>query len=147
MFGTFVRRADGRIRLGAGASVGNNVYNTSGAGQSVTGSAARGGTITFAVSIENDGNGYEDFEVQATGGATSAYAVRYFRGTTDITAAVMAGTYRTPSLAPGGTYLITARVTVASTAAAGSSVTQFVTVTSGADVPARDVVRFIGTRA
>ncbi len=147
VFGTFIRRPDGRIRLGAGASVGNNVYNTSGAGQSATGSAPRGGTITFGVSIENDGNGYEDFEVQATGGATSAYAVKYFRGTADITAAVVAGTYRTPSLAPGGTYLITARVTVASTAAAGSNVTRYVTITSGADMPTKDVVKFIGKRA
>ena len=147
VFGTFFRRPDGRIRLGAGASVGNNVYNATSAGQSVTGSAARGGTITFAISIENDGNGYEDFEVQAAGAATNAYTVRYFRGTADITAAVVAGTYRTPSLKPGGTWLITGRVAVGSSAGAGSGVTRLVTITSGADVPTKDAVRFIGKRA
>jgi hypothetical protein len=147
VLGTFVRRPDGRVRVGAGAFVGDNVYNATGAGQSMTGSAAGGGTITFAISIENDGNGYEPFEVQATGAATGAYTIRFFRGTADITAAIVAGTYRTPSLAPGGTYLITARVTVRSTATAGSSVTRLVTITSGADVPTKDTIKFIGKRA
>ena len=146
VFGTFVRNPDGRIRVGAGPSVGNNIYNATGAGQSMTGWAVRGGTMTFGISIENDGTGYEDFEVQATGGATSAYAVRYFRGTADITAAVVAGTYRTPSLKPGGTWLITVRVAVSSTAGAGSSVSRLVTITSGADVPTKDAVKLIGKR-
>ena len=147
VLGTFVRRPDGRVRVGRGAFVGNNVYNATGSGQSQTGSAARGGTIVFGISIENDGNGAEDFEVKAAGTAASAYTVRYFRGTTEITSAVVAGTYRTPSLAPAATYLITATVTVTSTATAGSSVTRLVTITSGADVPTKDTIKFIGKRA
>jgi len=147
VLGTFVRRPDGRVRVGAGAFVGDNVYNSTGSGQSQTGSSARGGTVTFGISIENDGNGAEDFEVKATGSATSAYTVKYFRGTSDITVAVVAGTYRTPSLAPGANYLITARVIVESTAKAGSSVTRLVTITSGADVPTKDSIKFIAKRA
>ena len=121
-----VRKPDGRIRLGTGAFVGNNVYNTTGAGQSRTGSAARGKTIAFGISIQNDGTSADRFKVKATGAAASAYTVKYFHGTTNITAAVVAGTYKTPTLAPAATYLITAKVTVKSTAAAGSKVSRLV---------------------
>ena len=142
-----VRRPDGRIRLGTGAFVGDNVYNTTGAGQSRTGSAAKGKTITFGISIQNDGSGADRFKVKATGAAASAYTVKYFHGTTDITAAVVAGSYLTPSLAPGATYLITARVTVKSTAAVGSSVTRLVTLTSVGNSVKKDAVKFTGKRA
>ena len=132
VLGSFVRRPDGRVRVGSGAFVGNNIYNLTGSGQSRTGSSAPGGTITFGISIQNDGNGAEDFEVTAAGSATSAYTVKYFRGTTDITSTVVTGRYRTPSLEPGATYLLTAKVTVKSIAGAGSSVTRLLTITSGA---------------
>ena len=39
------------------------------------------------------------------------WKVAYFRGTTNITSAVVAGTFRTASLAPGATYLIVAKIT------------------------------------
>jgi hypothetical protein len=141
------RKPDGRIRLGTGAYVGNNIYNTTGAGQSRTGQAARGSSITFGISIQNDGTNADRSKVKATGTATSAYAVKYFRGTTDITAAVVAGNYQTPSLAPGATYLITATVTVKSAAAVGSRVTRLVTLTSVGNSTKRDAVKFIGKRA
>ena len=52
---TVVRKPDGRIRLGSGAFVGNNVYNTTGANQTKKGSAPKGHSITFGISIQNDG--------------------------------------------------------------------------------------------
>jgi hypothetical protein len=73
--------------------------------------------------------------------------IKYFRGTTDITAAVVAGTYSTPVLASGAALLITAKVKVTSTAAAGSSVTRLVTITSAADGTKRDAVKFICSRS
>ena len=142
-----VRRPDGRIRLGAGVYVGNNVYNTTGTSQSRTGSALRGDSITFGISIQNDGTNDDRFLVKATGAARSAYSVRYFRGTTDITTAVVAGTYKTTTLARGATSLITARVTVKSTATAGSSVTRLVTLISVGDGARKDAVMFIGKRS
>ena len=142
-----VRRPDGSIRLGAGAYVGNNVYNTTGTSQSRTGSAARGRSVTFGISIQNDGTSVDRFKVKATGTARSAYAVKYFRGTTDVTAAVVAGTYRTSSLAPAATYLIKARVTVRSTAAVGSAVKRLVTITSVGNSTMKDAVKFIGKRS
>lgn len=39
VLGTFVRRPDGRVQVGSGASAGNNIYNSTGYGQSQTGSS------------------------------------------------------------------------------------------------------------
>lgn len=142
------RRPDGRIRLGtSGAYVGNNVYNTTGAGQSKTGSAKKGKTITFGISIQNDGTGADRFTVKATGTAAGAYTVKYFSGSTDITAKVVAGTYRTPSLAPGAASLVTAKVTVKTTAPAGSKVTRLVTITSAGSSTKKDAVKLIAKRS
>ena len=142
-----IRRPDGRIRLGTGALVGDNIYNTAGGNQTRTGSATPGHAITFGISIQNDGNGSDRFTVKATGTAVAGYSVTYFRGTTDITAAVVAGTYQTPLLAPAATYLITARVSVTSTAASGSSITRLVPLTSLGNNARKDAVKFIGERA
>ena len=140
-------KPDGRIRVGAGAFVGNNIYGTSGAGQSRTGSAARGQSISFGISIQNDGSNADMFRVKASGAAATAYTVKYLHGSTDITAAVVAGTYQTPSLAPAATFLITAEAAVKSTAAAGSKVTRLVTLTSVADSARKDAVELIAKRS
>jgi hypothetical protein len=141
------RKPDGRIRRGTGEFVGNNIYNTTGANQTRTGSATPGHTITFGISIQNDSTRADRFEVKAIGTAVSSYVVKYFRGTSDITAAVVAGTYQTWSLTPGAAYLITARVTVKSEAAAGSKVARLVTITSVANSAKKDAVKFSGKRA
>jgi hypothetical protein len=141
------RKPDGRIRLGtAGALVGDDVYNATAAGQAVTGSALRNHTVSFGISVQNDGAAPDRLKVRATGAATSRYTVKYFHGATNITAAVVAGTFKTPVLAPGAAYLITAKVTVRSTAAKGSSVTRKVTVTSTASAALKDVVKLVGRR-
>ncbi len=142
----FVAKPDGLIRLGAGAFVGNDIYNATGAGQSRTRSAAKGKTMTFGISIQNDGNGADSFTVKAAGAVARAFTVKYFQGTTDVTAAVVAGSCTTPALAPGATCLITAKVAVRSTAASGSKVTRLVTVTSNGDNAKKDAVKFIAKR-
>jgi hypothetical protein len=144
---TLIRKPDGRIRLDTGTYVGNNVYNTTGLNQTKTGSATPGHTISFGISIQNDGNSSDRFKLNATGTTATSYTVKYFRGTTDITAAVVAGTYQTPSLAAGATYFITAKVTVKTGAAVGSSVTRLVTISSIANSAKKDAVKFIGKRA
>ncbi len=63
----------------------------------------------------------------------------YSRGTTNITSAVVAGTYRTASLAPGATYLIRARITIKGS---GIGVTRLVTIRSVADTTKIDAVKF-----
>ena len=144
-----VRKPDGRIRLGSsGAYVGDNIYNLTGASQSKTGSANSTKTITFEISVQNDGTGSADsFKLKATGAASSKFTVKYFKGATDITAAVVAGSYSTASLAPGATLTITVKVTVKSTAAVGNSVTRLVTITSVGDSTKQDAVKLVGKRS
>ncbi len=141
-----IHRPDGRIRLGTGIYAGDNIYNATGAGQGRTGYAKRGVVIAFGISIQNDGNVADAFRVKATGAATTRYTVKYYRGSTDITAKVLAGTYRTTSLAPGAAYVITAKVTVRWTATIGSSVTRLVAVTSVGETAKKDVVKLVGKR-
>jgi hypothetical protein len=140
-------QADGRIRKGGGAYVGNNIYNDDGSGQARSGSAARGNTIKFSISIQNDGEFADRFELHATGSASSMYTVTYWRGTTNITSAVVAGTYRTASLAPGDSTVIKAKVKVKASATNGSSVTRLVTISSRAEPRRLDAVRFTGARS
>jgi CSLREA domain-containing protein len=141
-----LKKPDGRIRKGSGPLVGNNVYNTTGVNQTRTGSTTRGNTITFNISIQNDA-GSDRFKVLATGSATNNFTITYFRNSTDITAAVVAGTYTTPVLAQGATFLISAKVKVKSTATAGSSVTRLVTISSVADASKKDAVKLVGKRS
>lgn len=141
-----IRKPDGRIKKGSGAFVGNNIYNTTGVNQTKTGKAARGSKITFTFSIQNDGTAADSFKVLATGALTAGYQVTYFRGTTNITAAVVAGTYQTTSLAPGATFAIKAKVKVLAGATVGSSVTRLLTTSSVVDPSKIDAVKLIGKR-
>lgn len=146
--GTVTRQPDGRIRLGTtGALVGDNIYNSTGLNQSQIGSAKRGKTITFTISAQNDGSAADHFTVLASGTASSAYTVTYFHGTTNITAAVVAGTYTTPSVKKTKAYVITVKVKVKSSATVGSSVSRLVTFTSVGDGTKQDVVGFTGKRS
>jgi hypothetical protein len=147
-----VRRPDGRIRLGAvgypgktkpqsGSFIGDNVYNTTGAHQTATeawyGGSIAGAYDSFDISIQNDGTRADRFKVRATGPVTTGWTIRYFHGTTNITSAVVAGTYQTTSLAPGATYLVTAKFTQR----AGGDITRLVTITSAADATRKDAVK------
>lgn len=145
-----VRKPDGRIRLGAtgypgkiktlrGPFAGNNVYNSTGARQTDVeesyAASVVGSYYSFDVSIQNDGTTADSFKVKATGIA-NVYPVKYFHGTTNITSAVVAGTFRTASLAPGATYLITAKVTPG-----GGDITRLVTIRSASDPTKKDAVK------
>jgi hypothetical protein len=113
---------DGRIRLQKVTSehfptekytrtwIGNNKYNTTAYRQT-----AREAWCCetpgwqhwiFGVSVQNDGTSSDRIRVHATGTALEGWTVKYFHGPTNITAAVVAGTFTTPSLAPGGDYLV-----------------------------------------
>jgi hypothetical protein len=127
-----------------GPWLGNNIYNATGAHQSAvlvfSGAFLSGEYFTFDISIRNAGSAADRFKVKATG-APSAYVVTYSRGTTNITSAVVAGTYRTPSLAPGATYLIHARMTVNPRSnLSGNS--RLVTIRSVANSTKLDAVKF-----
>ena len=122
-----------------GPWLGNNIYNSTGAHQSavyVDSGSTGPSFLTFDISIQNDGSAADRFTVKATG-ARSAWVVTYARGTTNITSAVVAGTYRTPSLAPGATYLIHAKIVNQS-----PSFTRLVTIRSVTSSTKLDAVKF-----
>ncbi|MEO7118423.1 MAG: hypothetical protein ABIZ34_05560, partial [Candidatus Limnocylindrales bacterium] len=136
-----LHRPDGRIRLGSGAYVGNDIYNTDGTGQKRNDDASPGLTVTFTVAIQNDGSEDDSFLVEATGPATTHFNVKYLDGATNVTTAVVAGTYETPLLATGASHRITVKVKVKAGTAFGSRVTRFVTSTSVSDPGRQDTVK------
>jgi hypothetical protein len=99
----------------------------------------------FPIVIQNDGTVADSFKVVGAASAR-AYSVTYARGATNITSSIVAGTFQTPSLAPGAAYALTARVKVLNNAAVGSSVTRVVRVRSVGDRSKVDVVKFVGKR-
>ncbi len=137
---------DGRIKKGTGSLVGNNIYNQTGDNQARSGGKGVGGTITFTISVQNDGTDEEQLSVYSTGAFAANFEVTYWQGTTNITGQVVTGTYRTPYLNPGATFAIQAKVKVLAGATVGSSVTRLVSLTSVADPSKVDVVRFTGKR-
>lgn len=140
-------KPDGRIRLGtSGSFVGNNVYNTTGTGQTRSGSAARGHTVTYDVSVQNDAPFADALRLKGTA-SNANFTVSYQVGATDVTAQVVAGTYTTPSLAPGATQKVRVVVTVGAAAPSGSSLSATVLAKSDTDTARRDTVRFVTSRA
>jgi hypothetical protein len=149
-----VRRPDGRIRLASsgvdgqvstytGPWLGSHIYNANGAGQAAIptrGPGIAGEFFTFDVSIQNNGNRTDRFKVKATG-AADGWTVTYSRGATNITRSVVAGTFETPSLAPGASYGFSARIPIVS-GIQSNSVYRLVTIRSAADPTKLDAVKF-----
>jgi hypothetical protein len=132
---------DARIRRGNGSFVGNDRYNLTGANQTRTGSAARGRTVTFSVSIQNDVPDAEAFRVKGTAG-TNRFRIRYFAGNTNITDEVEAGNHTTAELGVGTTAPVRVVVTVLRRAPRNASITGSVTVRADSDPDQADRVRF-----
>ena len=142
-----VRQPDGRVRIGtSGAFVGDGVYNTTGASQAKTGSAKPGKTVTFNVSIGNDGKDTDRFKLKGAGG-TSAFGVVYKAGATTITPAVVAGTWKTRALAPGASQVITVIVSVKPGAPTGATLVRTLRATSTDAATQTDVVKLTVKRS
>jgi uncharacterized repeat protein (TIGR01451 family) len=139
-----VIRADGLIRAGSGAFAGGNTYNSTGAGQTATATTART-PVRFTWRIQNDGNANDRFRLRGTAG-TNRFTVTYRRGGTNITAAVRAGTFTTPRLAPGASTDVTVTVTPTRRARAGDTLTTTLTARSAASSTVTDTVRATTTR-
>lgn len=106
-------RPDGRVRLsaktygncGGGDTfnnpwIGDNVYNTTANNQTDHESQYSGGdcfvTWKFQISIQNAGPDSDRFKVKASGpDASYGWKLTYMHGSTNVTSAVVAGTYRT----------------------------------------------------
>jgi hypothetical protein len=135
-----LRQPDGLIAVGTGAFVGNGVYNTTGAGQTKHKTVHRTKTGTFRIKVTNDGFSADTFDLKGAGSA-GPFNVTYLSGTTNITAAVVAGTYSTGSVGAGGSRTIKLKVKVTSGASVGATRSFLVSSTStGAGAP-KDTVK------
>jgi hypothetical protein len=137
-------RPDGRIRVGASGPLrGNDVYGTL-TGQSVTSGARRGGLTSYRVSVQNDSGLAERLLLRGQP-SLRGFTVRYRTPTgVNITNQVVAGTFRTPAINPGGTYVLRVEVTV--TRQAAPSLARTLRTTSTVSNLRSDTVRFTTQR-
>ena len=144
---TDTARPDGRIRRGTGPVVGNNIYNTTGVGQTRTGTAARGQAVTFFVTAQNDAPVAERLRLQGQSSTPNFTVVYRDPAGANITTAVTNGTYLTPNLATNGTHQIKIVVTVGNAAPSSASVARTLTAISTTQPTIKDTVKFVTTRA
>jgi uncharacterized membrane protein len=130
-------RPDGLLSYNTGASVGNGIYNTTGASQLRGVTISRGHTATFHWRVQNDGALTDRVLLSAAAGNAS-FTVSFLSGTTNVTAAVVAGTYGR-NLAPGSAFTLTVKIGVTLKAAIGAIRNELLTATS-ANAPVSDVV-------
>lgn len=135
---TPVHQPDGKIKFASDRYfLGNNIYNTNGAGQTRSYSALAGATATFFLKFQNDGRTPDQIGVRGCG-SVSGYRVHYFHHGRDVTAAVRSGIYRTDRLTPGTEEGLTLKIQTES--AFGSSYSCGVTATSVKAPTRQDVV-------
>jgi hypothetical protein len=134
---------DARIAAGAGGVwLGDEVFNRTGAAQTLSVTKKRGRVATFTVSVENDGDKTDRAAIRG-GGSSPGFSVHYRHAGADVSPEVMSGSLRTGDLAPGDTFTISVVVRVAPNATIGSRVSRLVTVSSVAQPTKKDAVGFI----
>ena len=134
---------DATIKLTAdAAAIGNDIYNTTGSGQTRSVTSGAGTTRTFVIKVWNDGATADSFFVKGPG-SSAGFTVKYLKGssgTTNVTTAVVAGTYKTSSLAPGSGAVVRLVVTLGATVPAGAVRDWLVTATSQRSAASKDAV-------
>ena len=140
---------DGWIRKAHRLWVGNDVYNSDGTNQHRTASTVPGSMVKFRIALQNDGREAVALRAVAFGSTAIGYDVRYFQGTTDITAAIDQGSFQTRPIQPGDWVFFRAEVTVTASAATDSSVSRrIVIVPIGPHSDSElDAVKFVVKRA
>jgi hypothetical protein len=125
------------------AYVGDGIYNTDGTSQTKTQSIKAGRSATFDLMIQNDGSATDSLRVRGSGSST-LFAVKYYTGLsggTDITSAVIGGSYTFSNVGAGVSQIIRAVVTAARNAASGAALDCLVTSTSVADTTKIDAAK------
>jgi hypothetical protein len=120
--------------------VGNDVYNATGFDQTVLQQIRRGSKKVFIVKVQNDAGVKDSFTV-AGPASSDGYTVRYYAGTTLITARVVAGTYTLSGVRPGAnSRAIKVEIIVPAGASIGSVKSFLITVISKGDLSTSDAV-------
>jgi hypothetical protein len=135
-----IQRPDARIgTAAAGPFIGNNVYSAAGSGEAKTISVQRGHSGTLYGDIQNDGLSADTLKVTGPAGA-QGFTLTYFRGATNVTSQVLAGTWSTGSLAPAAH--VTLKVVIKVAAGSANSGTFLISARSQPGVPV-DAVKAI----
>jgi hypothetical protein len=134
--------------VASGPFRGQDIYaSTPTAAQTQVRSAVqRGRTYTYTVRLQNDGQTLDRFRIKATLKGPETMRVSFLAGSTDKTAAVEAGTYKTAVLSPGKSSTLTIKVTVTATAKASAEHTVVLKALSLASGNLVDVVRAVTRR-
>jgi hypothetical protein len=123
------------------AYLGEGVFSATGASQTVRSTVKSGASASFSIQIQNESTADDPFLVKGCGDS-SGFTVRYFAGSENVTSDVVSGSYRTGTLSPSAQALLTARVSVRSTATAGEVKACLLTATSQASPTKEDAVGF-----
>lgn len=99
------RKTDLLLGLTNKVKLGSNIYNTTGVGQTQPLAIGFKSTESAFIGIQNDGSAPDSFKVSATPGNLD-FTVKYFKGATNITSQIVAGTYQTASLAPNASEIL-----------------------------------------
>jgi len=138
---------DGLIRrYSESVPAGGDIYNTDAVGQTRTALVTRGGRARFVVRVENDGTSFDHLVIAGTRN-TPRFGIRYFFGSSDVSARVRAGVYRFPAVAVGTHRALTVEVTAKPTAPVRSKVAVGIRVTSEMDPTAVDRVKAVVYRS
>ncbi len=122
--------------------VGENVYNTTGRGQTKTLSRRRTGLATYFMRVQNDGNVTNTLRLTA-GAPPRGTRVTYLMNGTDVTSSLLTAAGRPVRLAPGKRALVTVVVRVLRTATIGSVGTATVRATWTGDGTRVDVAKAV----
>lgn len=135
---------DVRLRFGSDL-VGDDIYNTTGAGQTANWNGGAGSVVTNRMSVQNDGTSPQRLRVKASA-SSAGLTIRYLTRGIDITSRVVAGTYLTPSLAPGAAQNIKVVATLTNAAPINATLTRRFTATSTADTTRKDTAKIVYSR-
>lgn len=135
------------IRVAGSPYLGDNIYNLDGTDQTAAQSITPGGSVTYYLRLQNDGDTPDSFVVTGSV-ATPVWPITYFddwaQGN-DITASVTGAGWTSPTLKPGA--IMNLRLVIGTTVyTPGGGVKQFqIRAVSTSAAAAKDVVRQIST--
>ncbi len=144
------RQPDASIAKGSasGTYKGVGIYSkTAESSETQSSKVATGSTISFFVRIANASTKPDSFQIRAAVSGSNKFAMTFWSGTSNITSAVLLGSYSTTSIYGSTTLTIEIRVKAASSTPAHASRDATVTVTSTSRPAQKDVVRATATRS
>jgi len=119
-------------------TLGDGIYNTTAEGQTLAAKIAVGRKKIIYVEVQNDGVNADSFFITAVKGNKN-FKVRYLNALTDVTEAVVSGTFSTGTLNPGEVFPLTVKIKAA-TPVAGKKRTLLINALSAGDSAQQDTV-------